>query len=110
MLGRRHKMQRLMERSNTHLQRENAMLQAGSVRANEKDILDLESPVQKVLNMLRQMQRDASLLEFYVRSCLFPSDAWTLIYYTGRRRLVLLGVLVLRGLVLRGLVLLGLVQ
>ena len=35
------------------------------------------------------MCRDASLLEFYVRSCPFPSDAWTLIYYTGRRRLVL---------------------
>ena len=55
------------------------------------------TPALSVLGTLRSsrrtnlvwMCRDASLLEFYVRSCLFPSDAWTLIYYTGRRRLVL---------------------
>ena len=55
------------------------------------------TPALSVLGTLRSsrrtnlvwMCRDASLLSFYVRSCLFPSDAWTLIYYTGRRRLVL---------------------
>ena len=55
------------------------------------------TPALSVLGTLRSsrrtnlvwMCRDASLLEFYVRSCPFPSDAWTLIYYTGRRRLVL---------------------
>ena len=33
--------------------------------------------------------REPSLLEFYLRNCEFDDDAWTLIYYTGKRKLVL---------------------
>lgn len=31
--------------------------------------------------------RDASLLEFYLDKCAFGSDGWTLIYFTGKRKL-----------------------
>lgn len=33
--------------------------------------------------------REPSLLEFYLRNCEFDKNAWTLIYYTGKRKLVL---------------------
>ena len=63
--------QRAMQRSNTHLLRENQMLlQEGSTRPadgkdGEGDFLDLESPVQKVLGMLRLMHVDDSLLMWH---------------------------------------------
>lgn len=33
--------------------------------------------------------RDASLLEFYLDKCRFPDDGWTLVFYTGKRKLQL---------------------
>jgi cGMP-inhibited 3',5'-cyclic phosphodiesterase A len=57
-------LQRLMERSNMHLLQENEMLQAGSIRVPGDDTLDLESPVQKVLALLRRMLQDPSLTEW----------------------------------------------
>ena len=57
-------LQRVMETSNKHLMQENQMLTQNVGKLPEGDMLDLESPVQKVLNMLRQMQADASLLEW----------------------------------------------
>ena len=53
-----------METSNKHLMQENQMLTQGAGAFPLGDLLDLESPVQKVLNMLRQMQLDSSLLEW----------------------------------------------
>ena len=35
------------------------------------------------------MCRDAELVEFYVKTVQFDPDAWTFIYYTGKRKLVL---------------------
>ena len=35
------------------------------------------------------MTRDADLIEYFVRTVQFDDDAWTIIYYTGKRRLVM---------------------
>ena len=35
------------------------------------------------------MTRDADLIEYFVRTVQFDDDAWTVIYYTGKRKLVL---------------------
>mmetsp|Transcript_27659 Transcript_27659/g.68062 ORF Transcript_27659/g.68062 Transcript_27659/m.68062 type:complete len:715 (-) Transcript_27659:210-2354(-) len=35
------------------------------------------------------MCREAALVEYFVRNCRFDDDAWSLIFYTGKRRLVL---------------------
>ena len=33
--------------------------------------------------------RDADLIEFYLNYCAFGDDAWSFIFYTGRRKLVI---------------------
>jgi ferric-chelate reductase len=35
------------------------------------------------------MCREAPLVEYFVRNCTFDDDAWSLIFYTGKRRLLL---------------------
>ena len=35
------------------------------------------------------MTRDADLIEYFVRTVQFDDDAWTVIYYTGKRKLVM---------------------
>ena len=55
------------------------------------------TPAMSIVTSLKQSRRthliwacrDAALLEFYLDKCIFDTDAWTLVYYTGKRKLVL---------------------
>ena len=57
-------LQKVMESSHHSVLEENHMLKHGRDSSHLAGLMDLESPVQKVINLLRAMQADASLLEW----------------------------------------------